>query len=98
MATNHKTGAKITASHTTIIDIALPIINKVERNPHTNKISLGMIKQLKVGTPRLKFLPITGGFKMVIRGRITIQEFFIYTKEAEILQQFISKIFDEKYS
>lgn len=94
MAGNHKAGGKITRSHTTIIDLALPIISFIEKQPDVSKIGLGIIKSLKVGDPRLKYLPITGGFKLIIRGRVSIQEFYVYTKEVKSLQDTISK----KYS
>ena len=97
MTGNHKAGGKITRSHTTIIDQALPIINFIEKHAEVNKIGLGMIKKITVGNPRIKYLPITGGFKLVIRGRISIQEFYIYTKEPKLLQETISKKYSEVF-
>jgi hypothetical protein len=97
MAGNHKSGGKLTRSHTTIIDIAVPVITWIEKDSLVNKISLGIIKKVTVGTPRIKFLPITGGFKMVIRGRISIQEFFIYTKEPDSTQKAILKKYSEVF-
>lgn len=98
MPGKHVSGSKITRSHTTLIDIAIPIINAIHKHHSTDKISLGIIKKITVGNPRIKFLPITGGFKLVMRGRITIQEFYIYSKNIETLKEFIIKKFDEKFS
>ena len=98
MAGNHTSGSKITRSHTTLIDIAVPVIRAIEKHPLINKISLGIIKKITVGQPRIKFLPITGGCKLVIRGRITIQEFFIYTKHPETLEHFIKTSFKDTFA
>jgi hypothetical protein len=97
MAGNHTSGSKITRSHTTLIDIAVPIIHALEKHTLTNKISLGIIKKISVGQPRIKFLPITGGFKLVIRGRITIQEFFVYSKDSDTLQTYTLALFNKKF-
>ena len=42
----HKTGGKITTSHTSIIDAALPVVEAAEKLPEVTKISLGIIKQV----------------------------------------------------
>ena len=81
---NHKSGGKITASHTTIIDAARPIVEAAEKLPEVTKISLGIIKQVgKSGMRRrIKFLPITGGWKLTVRGSASVQEIYVYTGEA----------------
>ena len=59
---NHRAGGKITASHTSIIDAALPIVDAAEKLPEVTKISLGIIKQVGRGgrQRRIKFLPRDG--------------------------------------
>ena len=77
----HKSGGKITASHSSIIDAAVPVVEAAEKLPEVTKISLGIIKQVGKGRRqrRVKFLPITGGWKLTVRGSATVQEIFIYT-------------------
>jgi hypothetical protein len=81
----HKAGKKITTSHTSIIDAALPLVEAAERLPEVTKISLGIIKQVgkSRGQHRIKFLPITGGWRITVRGSATVQEIYVYTEESE---------------
>jgi hypothetical protein len=81
---SHKTGKKITTSHTSIIDAAIPVVEAAERLPQVTKISLGIIKQVgkSRGQHRIKFLPIIGGWKVTVRGSSTVQELYIYTEDA----------------
>ena len=80
----HKTGRKITTSHTSIIDAAIPVVKAAERLPDVSKISLGIIKQVgkSRGQHRLKFQPIVGGWKITVRGSSTVQEIYVYTEDA----------------
>lgn len=91
----HKSGGKITTSHTSVIDAAFPIVAAAEKLPEVTKISLGIIKQAgKAGRQRrLKFLPITGGWKLTVRGSATVQEIFIYTGEAASTKTFLETEF-----
>ncbi|MBN1525506.1 MAG: hypothetical protein JW904_13575 [Spirochaetales bacterium] len=81
---NHRAGGKITRSHTTLIDHAARIVDAIHDRPEVTKISLGMISNIGRGKPGIKFLPITGGFKLVVRGNISKQELFVYTKDPEV--------------
>ncbi len=74
-------GKKITRSHTSVIDAAKPLISCIEQSMYVTKISLGIIKHIGTGKPNLKFHPITGGVKVVVRGNTSIQELFIYTQD-----------------
>jgi hypothetical protein len=78
----HKSGGKITASHTSIIDAAFPVVEAAERLAEVTKISLGIIKQVgkSRGRHRIKFLEITGGWKLTVRGSSTIQELYVYSQ------------------
>jgi hypothetical protein len=80
----HRTGKKITTSHTSIIDAAIPVVEAAERLPEVTKISLGIIKQVgkSRGQHRIKFLPIFGGWKITVRGSSTVQEIYVYTENA----------------
>lgn len=79
----HKTGRKFTRSHTTTTDLAKAVVTMLEKLPEVTKISLGIIKQIGVGKPAVKFHPITGGFRSVIRGNVSIQEVWVYVRGAE---------------
>lgn len=84
---------KITRSHTSAIEKAADVIAVIQKLPSVTKISLGIIKHIGVGKPTVKFHPITGGFKAVIRGNISIQEIFVYTKEPDAIQKTIKGLF-----
>jgi len=88
---SHKQGGKITRSHTSIIDGARDAINQAEASPLVSKIALGIIKNIGTGKPSLKFHPMVGGFRVIIRANVTIQEFFIYTKSAKEVQDIFRK-------
>lgn len=87
------THKKITRSHTSAIEKAEEVVALIQKMPAVTKISLGIIKHIGVGKPTVKFHVITGGFKAVIRGNISIQEIFVYTKEVELVQNKIKGCF-----
>ena len=76
----HKTGRKLTRSHTTITEKAKEVVTLLERLPDVTKISLGIIKQIGLGKPAVKFHPITGGFRCVVRGNTSIQDVWVYVR------------------
>jgi hypothetical protein len=75
----HRAGGKLTSSHTTLIDAAVPLIDLLQERDEVTKISLGMIKNIGKGTPGLKFHEVTGGWRVVVRGNVSLQEFVVYT-------------------
>lgn len=87
---------KLTRSHTTLIDGAINIVKHATTMTEVSKISLGIIKKISIGKPRIKFLPITGGVKSIIRGNAYIQEIFIYTNNPENTTKALTKIFEGK--
>jgi hypothetical protein len=80
---SHKTGRKLTRSHTTIIEKARDVVTMLERLPDVSKISLGIIKQIGLGKPAVKFHPITGGFRCIVRGNVSLQEIWVYLRGDE---------------
>lgn len=76
----HKTGRKLTRSHTTLTEKAKEVVTMLERVPEVAKISLGIIKQIGLGKPAVKHHPITGGFRCVVRGNVSIQEIWVYVR------------------
>jgi hypothetical protein len=93
----HKTGRKLTRSHTTLTEKAKEVVTMLERLPEITKISLGIIKKIGLGKPAVKYHPITGGFRCTIRGNVSIQEVWVYARgdAAELLavQARISALF-----
>ncbi len=87
------THKKITRSHTSTIEKAEEVVAMIQKLPEVTKISLGIIKHIGVGKPTVKFHEITGGFKAVIRGNISIQEIFVYTKDPSGVQKRIKGLF-----
>ena len=80
----HRAGGKITRNHTTLIEHAAAIVDAIHDRPEVTKISLGMISRIGLGKPNIKFLPAIGGLKVVVRGKSSKQELFIYTKDPDI--------------
>lgn len=80
---SHKSGRKLTRSHTTLIEKARDVVTMLERLPDVTKISLGIIKQIGLGKPAVKFHPITGGFRCVVRGNVSLQEIWVYHRGDE---------------
>lgn len=87
------THKKITRSHTSAIEKAEEVVSVIQKMIVVTKISLGIIKHIGVGKPAVKFHPITGGFKATIRGNISIQEIFVYTKDETGVQRRIKEMF-----
>ena len=85
---------KITDSHGTRTDTSTEVINLVHNLPEVTKISLGEIRHVPGGRRDIKFLPINGGIKAVVRGNGAIQHMFIYTKEPDAVTNLIEDNFD----
>lgn len=79
----HRAGGKITKNHTTVIEAAARLVDRACELPEVTKVSLGIIKVIGKGMPNLKFLPINGGWRLVVRGNLGRQEIFVYTNDPE---------------
>ena len=79
----HLAGGKITRNHTTLIDAAVPVVEFLQKRSEVSKISLGLIKVIGKGPQNIKFHPVTGGWRLVIRGNISLQEVVVYTSNPE---------------
>lgn len=75
----------ITKSHGSATESTSKIIKILEKSGYVSKVGLGIIKKTKgkSGNISIKCLPITGGIKAAIIGGGTVQDIYIYTKEAE---------------
>jgi hypothetical protein len=83
----HRAGGKLTRNHTTIIDAAAPLVDYLQNRDEVSKISLGLIKNIGKGKAGLKFHAVTGGWKVVVRGNISLQEIVVYTSEPEQIRR-----------
>jgi hypothetical protein len=59
---------------------------------HVTKIALGVITPIRSGQEHLKFMPVSGGLKMQVRGTHAVQVIWLYTTNpdaviAEITQK-----------
>jgi len=90
------THKKLTRSHTSLIEAAERVVKRATEMPEVSKISLGIIKQISVGKPRIKFLPMTGGIRAIIRGNASIQEIFIYTTDEDKTVKVLTELFEGK--
>lgn len=76
-------GSKFNGRHSTVIPDAIPAVEAARDCPHVTKIALGVITPLKSGAEHLKFMPVSGGLKMQVRGSAAVQIFWLYTTEPQ---------------
>ena len=87
---------KITGSHSSAIEAAIPVLKKADKIDEVTKISLGIIKVINRANNRsIKFSPIIGGIRAVVRGNISIQEIYIYTESPDHTEGELKKAFEE---
>jgi hypothetical protein len=82
-------GHKFSDSHQTYIPEAEAVLKAVKNLDSVSKIVLSVIVPVKSGNPRMKIVPIRAGLKCVMRGRTAQQDFFIYTREPEVLKNLL---------
>jgi hypothetical protein len=83
----HRAGGKLTSAHTTLIDAAVPVVDFLQTCSSVSKISLGLIKNIGKGAPGMKFHPVVGGWKITVRGNVSLQELVVYTTEPESVRK-----------
>ena len=87
-------GGKITNSHSTLTETAEKLVCEAVKSPLISKISIANITHVGGGRKSLKFLPITGGIKAVVRGSGSVQEIYIYTNNPIGTEMELKKIFE----
>ncbi len=82
-----RSGRKITASHTTVIDAATLVVDYAKSHRHVTKISLGFITPLRSsgGIKRLKIKSEDACLHVIVRGNTSKQQLRIYTKQKDLL-------------
>ncbi len=95
-ASGHLSGGKYTASHTTVIQAAGAPARAAAALDCVTKISLGLIKSLHNGPPALKFIEDGPGCLLVkVRGRRSLQEVRVYTRDKETVETAMRAAFQE---
>lgn len=78
-----KPAPKISDSHSTMIDVAEKMVRGAAlRDPHTTRVTLGIIEKTNRGVQgkfRVSFTDINGGVLMKVRGNLCVQEVQVYT-------------------
>jgi len=84
----HLTGSKITSSHTTLIEAAMPVVRAAESHRGVTKIGLGLIKVIGNGVNAIKISVEGPGCLLAkVRGRSAIQEIRIYVSPGTDLDE-----------
>ncbi len=86
-------GGKITNSHSSLTETAEKLVAKAIKLESISKISISTITHVGGGRKSLKFLPITGGVKAIVRGSGSVQDIYIYTSNPEETKIELEKIF-----
>ena len=86
-------GGKITNSHSSLTEVAEKLVYEAVKSPLISKIGIASITHIGGGRKSLKFLPITGGIKAVVRGSGSVQELYIYTNKPEETEIELHQIF-----
>lgn len=86
--------AKITDSHSSLTSAAAEVLGLAEKRPEVSKIGIGYIAHVRGGRRDLKFLPITGGIKAMVRGSGAVQELYIYTATPEETEKYLIENFN----
>lgn len=85
-------GSKFNGRHSTVIPSAVAAVEAARDCPHVSKIALGVITPLRAGKPHLKFIPVSGGLKMQVRGPHAVQILWLYTtRPDEVIAEITKK-------
>jgi hypothetical protein len=76
-------GPKFNRRHSTVIPSAIPAVEAARDCPHVSKIALGVITPVRAAEEHLKFMPVSGGLKMQVRGTHAVQIFWLYTNRPD---------------
>lgn len=93
MKKNHAMGGKVTATHTTIIDVAEGMIAHAQNRREISKIVLGVITQVGTGKKRVRFTDITTGLLVTVRGSCTLQEIRVFTRNKTVTREALFRAF-----
>ena len=93
---NHRQGGKICGRHTTIVDVAEPVVDLACRMPEVEKIFAGYITPgVSGGKQHIKINEMLGGFQVVVRGSNGSQKISVYPS-ANAIEETMEK-FERKF-
>ena len=88
---NHRAGAKISSSHTTVIDAAKIVVDAATKIPEVTKVVLGRIQRGRNSLRRLKFVEVSAGWQIDVIDNTSMQRLFVYTSAKEGTKQMLFK-------
>ena len=80
MAHRIQCDGKMTNNHQGIIEVAKEVVKHAIRLAEVKKISLSWIRHAHGGRKAIKFRPISGGIKVIVRGSGGVQDLIVYTE------------------
>ena len=89
-------GPKFNGRHSTVIPSAVRVVEAARDCPHVSRIALGVITQIRAGQEHLKFIPVSGGLKMQIRGTNAVQVLWLYTTHPEAVIEEITRAWEAR--
>ncbi|EKD79682.1 MAG: hypothetical protein ACD_41C00003G0001 [uncultured bacterium] len=95
MAKDHVKSGKISSTHTTFIEAAVPIIKQVVQQEVVRRVTPGFIKSgldtLKNYSASVKISIAPDYVRLLIRAKISVQEIHIYTADAQATSELVSR-------
>lgn len=88
---------KTNGKHTTYIDEAAPIIKAAGKMDEVRAIGLNTIVSIRSGKRHVRFVVLPAGLKIVVRGVNAIQDLFIYTTNADVVEQRLTALWSKEY-
>jgi hypothetical protein len=82
-------GPKFNGRHTTLIDAAVPIVERLRDDPRVSKIVIGVITPRRGKTTVVKATPIAAGLRITISAPRNVQELYAYTSDPAGVQESI---------
>lgn len=92
----HLSGKKISKSHSTIIDAAKKLASFIVTEPSVDKLSIGEIRVIGNGPQRIKTVLSSAGIKLTVRGRNSVQYFFVYTTKPQKVELLINNFWNKQ--
>ncbi|MEX1027626.1 MAG: hypothetical protein WD049_06425 [Candidatus Paceibacterota bacterium] len=96
-AKNLSADPKITTTHQTVIDGAVPVLDRLRKLKTVSKIVIGPIAANRSRTPRIKCLPLRlpdgrqgAGLIVKVQGTGAVQQFWVYTSDPDSVKEHLT--------
>ena len=89
-------GGKISGSHSTLIEEAVPIVEAAKHIDTVKKVVLSVIMPVRVGPRRIKFMSVPAGLRVTVRGVHAAQKLFIYTDAGEGVSRILMSVWEDR--